>query len=201
MPNAELRMPNLRSAPRFRANAACGSFSRRGHDCRKLISFLVQQFYPGIFGQLRFCYQFHPVAALVRFFLNNANFRDEFGGRTGFASRPIICTDRSSRPHQLLSEHASSSSAWQRLDNRDDIQRESFRALFKLIAHVRNVRLPFGIRSSEFGINPRRVRALSKVREACSCWQQTFRTSADGRLRQFCPSSRARFLPGSDSCR
>ena len=74
------------------------------HDSQYLVGFAEQWSNKPAFEQLPVDDELHPEAALVRFFDDDAQLRDEFSFRSGAACGPVVRPDRSARTDKLITD-------------------------------------------------------------------------------------------------
>jgi len=125
LPIADCRLPITDSFSRRR-------FARCGHDGGQLVRFIQQcrQFFCR--QNARLDQQFQPERGFVGFFLDGADFGDEFGLAAGATTGAVIRRHRSAAANDLFGDGAAGIVGFGNGARQlDDSQRESFRAGFE----------------------------------------------------------------------
>jgi len=120
LPIAACRLPIAESFSRRR-------FARSGHYGGQLVGFVQQRGQFFCRQNARLDQQFQPERGFVGFFLDGADFGDEFGLTAGAATGAIICRHRSAAADDLFGDGASGIIGfWNGARQLDDSQRKSF---------------------------------------------------------------------------
>lgn len=121
-----------------RATLSCG-LNRSHGDCTKLLGLGLESGQAPRLNKLKCCDQFQPIAALIQLFFDDAHLRDKFRGRSGPATRAIVCSDACPRAQKLSTNDITRTGSRQRLAKPHDAERKlprSFLHLFRQLRHA-----------------------------------------------------------------